>query len=187
MSKEKVAARPLALSLVVLGTLSRLLPHPPNMTAVGAASLFSGARLRGGQALLVPLACMLVTDPILGFVYGFPPFSGVTPFIYAAFLLNVGLGRWLAPTTRPLRIGALALLGSLQFFLLTNFGVWLVGGGHPYPRTPAGLVACYVAALPFFAWTLVADLGYAAVLFGLHAWLSRRVFPAERVGVLAAE
>ena len=77
MSKEKAAARPLALSLVVLGTLSRLLPHPPNMTAVGAASLFSGARLRGWQALLVPLACMLVTDPILGFVYGFRPFSGV--------------------------------------------------------------------------------------------------------------
>ena len=187
MSKEEATGRSLALLLVVLGTLSRLLPHPPNMTAVGAASLFSGARLRGGQALLVPLACMLVTDPILGFVYGFRSFSRVTPFIYAAFLCNVVLGRWLAQTTRLARIGAFALLGSLQFFLLTNFGVWLVGGGHPYPRTLAGLVACYVAALPFFGRTLVGDLGYAAVLFGLHAWLSGRLFPGERVAVLAAE
>ena len=79
------------------------------------------------------------------------------------------------------------MLGSLQFFLLTNLGVWLVGDGHLYPRTPAGLMACYVAALPFFGRTLAADLGYATVLFGLHAWLSRRVFPAERVPVLATE
>lgn len=187
MSKGKTVVRPLAFSLVILGTLSRLLPHPPNMTAVGAASLFSGARLRGWQAFLVPLACMLVTDPVLGLVYGFRPFSGVTPFIYAAFLINVGLGRWLMKTTQPARIGALAFLGSLQFFLLTNLGVWLLAGGHAYPRTLAGLAACYAAALPFFGRTLVADLGYAAVLFGLHAWLSRRVFPAERIAVAAAE
>ena len=187
MSKEKTTVRPMALSLVVLGTVSRLLPHPPNMTAIGAASLFSGARLRGWQAFLVPLACMLVTDPLLGFLYGFRPFSWVTPFIYAAFLINVGLGRWLAHTTQPTRIGALAVFGSLQFFLLSNFGVWLVGDGHVYPSTLAGLTACYVAALPFFGRTLVGDLGYAAVLFGLHAWLSHRVFPAERVTLLAAE
>jgi hypothetical protein len=187
MNKESSAWRPLALSLVILGTLSRLLPHPPNMTAVGAASLFSGARLRRWQAYLVPLACMLLTDPVLGVIYGFRPFSRVTPFVYASFLVNVWLGRRVAGTTRPARIGLYACLGTLQFFLVSNFGVWAMGGGHAYPHTAAGLLACYVAALPFFGRMLVADVGYAAVLFGLHAWLGRRVFTAERVATAAAE
>lgn len=187
MSKEGTAWRPLALSLVILATFSRLLPHPPNMTAVGAASLFSGARLRSWQAYLVPLACMLLTDPFLGFVYGFRPFSQVTPFVYASFLVNVWLGRRLTGTTRPARIGLYACLGTLQFFLVSNFGVWAMGGGHAYPHTLAGLAACYVAALPFFGRMLVADVGYAAVLFGLQAWLSRRVFPAERVAAATME
>ncbi len=185
--KEKLSWRPLALSLVILGALSRFLPHPPNMTVVGAASLFSGARLRGWQAWLVPVACMLATDPILGFVYGFRPFSWVTPFVYAAFLVNVWLGRRLTETTHPVRIGGLAFLGSLQFFLVSNFGVWAMGGGHAYAHTLAGLLTCYVAALPFFGRMLVADLGYTTVLFGLHLWLSRRVFTAERVAAAAVE
>jgi len=181
MNRDKTAVRPLALSLVILGTISRLLPHLPNMTAVGAASLFSGARLRGWQALLVPLVCMLVTDPILGFLYGFQPFSLLTPLIYASFLINVWIGRRLRATESPWRIGGGALAGSVQFFLLTNFGVWLAGGGHSYPHSFAGLVACYAAALPFFGWTVAGDLGYTGILFGVHAWLARRVFPGERV------
>ncbi len=173
--------RPLALSLVLLGTLSRLLPHPPNFTAVGASSLFSGARLRGGRAFLVPLVIMAVTDPILGALHGFRPFSRVTPFIYAAFLVNVLLGYRLRDTTRPGRIAGTALLCSLQFFLVSNFGVWAMGGGHAYPHTLAGLAACYLAALPFLARTALGDLAYSGVLFGVHEWLSRRLSPRERV------
>jgi len=178
--------RPLAFSLVLMGMLSRLLPHVPNVTGVGASSLFSGARLRGWRAFLVPLVIMAVTDPILGALHGFRPFSRVTPFIYVAFLVNVGLGRWLRETTRAWRIGGTAMLCSLQFFLLSNFGVWAMGGGHAFPHTLAGLVTCYVAALPFLARTMLGDLAYSAVLFGTHEWLSRRVSPGERI-VLSAD
>jgi vacuolar-type H+-ATPase subunit I/STV1 len=38
-----------------------------------------------------------------------------------------------------------------------------------------------VAALPFFGWTLLGDMTYGAVFFGLHAWLSRSVAVRERV------
>lgn len=181
--KDQNQLRPLSLSLVLVGVLARVLPHLPNMTSVGATSLFSGARLRGWQAFLVPLVTMALTDPLLGRIYGFKSFSLVTPLIYASFLINVGIGRWLRSTESPGRIGAAALVGSVQFFLLTNFGVWLFGGGHLYPQTPAGLAACYVAALPFFGWTVLGDLGYSGVLFGIHAWLTRRAFRGERVAM----
>jgi len=91
----------------------------------------------------------------------------------------------LRATESPWRIGGAAALGSLQFFVITNFGVWL-GAKFAYAHTLAGLAACYVAAIPFYGRTLASDLLYSAALFGLHAWLSRTVARAERVAVQAA-
>jgi len=67
----------------------------------------------------------------------------------------------------------------VQFFVLTNAGVWLAGG--LYPLTGAGLVSCYVAAIPFFGRTLAAQLLYATLLFGLHAWLGRLLHKKDAV------
>ncbi|HLY17166.1 MAG TPA: DUF6580 family putative transport protein [Bryobacteraceae bacterium] len=168
--------RPLAISLTVLGAVARLLPHPPNFAPVGGMSLYAGARLRGWQALALPLVLMLVTDPLLG------GYSAATPLIYLSFMINVWIGRRLQSTESPWRIGAACLICSAQFFLLSNFGVWL---GGLYPHTLAGLGLCYTAAIPFFGRTLGADILYSAVLFGLHAWLSRTVLTAERVPATA--
>jgi len=175
--------RPAALSLTVLGALARLAPHPPNFAPVGATSLFAGARLPVWQAYLVPLVLMAVTDPIKAAFYGVPAFSKFQIFIYASFLIAVWLGRRLRNTESVSRIAAVTVLNSFQFYLVTNFGSWLWFGG--YPHTAAGLASCYVAAIPFFGWTLASDVLYTAVLFGLYAWLSRTVAPAERVSVAA--
>src|SRR5690242_18741424 len=106
--------RPVALSLSTLGALARLIPHPPNFAPVGAVSLYSGARLPVWQAYLVPLAVMLVTDPILSiFVYHVPAFSRFQFFIYASFLIGVFLGRFLKGTESIGKIGAFTLLNSV--------------------------------------------------------------------------
>jgi Family of unknown function (DUF6580) len=171
--------RPAALSLTVLGAIARLAPHPPNFAPVGATSLFAGARLPRWQAYLVPLALLAVTDPILSPLYGFHAYSWYSLFTYFSFLISVWLGRHLANTESISRIAAVTLLNSVQFFLVTNFGSWLWFQG--YPKTSAGLAACYTAAIPFFGWTLAGDFLYTGVLFGLYAWLSRTVATSERV------
>jgi hypothetical protein len=61
----------------------------------------------------------------------------------------------------------------VQFYLITNFFVWL-HASSVYPHTAAGLLACYVAALPFFGYTVLGDLFYSAVLFGAYALLKRK-------------
>ncbi len=175
--------RPAALSLTVLGAVARLLPHPPNFAPVGATSLFAGARLPRWQAYLVPLALMAVTDPILSSFYGVQPYTRYSIFIYASFLISVWLGRRLRNTESISRIAAVTILNSIQFFLITNFGSWLWFPG--YQHTSAGLASCYVAAIPFFGWTLASDVLYTAVLFGLYAWLSRTVASNERIPVVA--
>jgi hypothetical protein len=64
-----------------------------------------------------------------------------------------------------LRVAAGVIASATSFFLLSNFVVW-VGGGM-YPHSAAGLAACYVAALPFYANDLISTGVLSAVLFGL--------------------
>ncbi|HEX4810781.1 MAG TPA: DUF6580 family putative transport protein [Bryobacteraceae bacterium] len=175
MEQSKTSLQPAALTLIVLAALARLAPHPPNFAPIGAAALFGGARLRGWQAYVVPLLAMLVTDPILNWMYGVHTFSVMTVVIYLCFLVNVVLGRsFLRETNSVQRIAGVAMVGSLQFFLITNFFVWL-GAREFYPLTASGLAACYVAGLPFFARTVLGDLFYSGILFTAYALYSRRV------------
>lgn len=175
--------RPVALSLTFLGAIARLLPHPPNFAPVGATSLFAGARLPVWQAYLVPLILMAVTDPLLNGFYGAPSHSRSQIFIYGSFLIAVWLGRRLRDTENIPRIAAFTVLSSFQFYLLTNFPSWM--WSHRYPHTAAGLSRCYTDAIPFFGWTVASDLLYTAVLFGLHAWLTRTIGARERVAATA--
>jgi len=182
LSVETSKWRPVALSLTVFGAIARLLPHPPNFAPVGATSVFAGARLPGWQAYLIPLALMAVTDPIIYASYGLPFSFRSRLWIYSSFLISVAIGRALRHTESPTRIAGALFLSALQFFLISNFGVWLGRDGTSlYPHTAGGLMTCYIAALPFFGWTLLSDFTYAAAFFGLHAWLSRTVSPVEQV------
>jgi hypothetical protein len=175
---QENSARPLALSLTVLGGMARFAQNL-NFAPVGALSLFAGARLRGWQAYLLPIALMAATDPFRG------GYSFATPFVYASFLINVWIGSRLRNTESPLKIASAALIGSAQFFLLSNFAMWVAPHGL-YGHSFGGLVTCYIAAIPFFRNTLLADVLFTAVVFGLHALLSRMVVRSERVAVQTA-
>ena len=174
MDTKESSFHPWALTLTVAAALVRLVPHPPNFAPIGGLALFGGARLKGWQAYIVPLLAMAVTDPILSHIAGSPAYSALTPIIYLSFMINVLLGRvCLAKTANPSRIVLVALIASTQFFLLTNFAVWL-GAGLFYPRNAAGLITCYVAALPFFGRTILADLFYSGVLFAAYSLITKR-------------
>jgi hypothetical protein len=134
-------------------------------------ALFGGTYLAGKRvAFAIPLLAMFVSDLLIGF-------DGTMPFVYGSFALTVALGLWVRRSDSPYRIGAAALASSVLFFLATNFGVWF--GGVLYPRTLEGLVACYVAAIPFFTKTLAGNALYTAAFFGGFALIRRR-YPTLR-------
>ena len=161
------------LTAVVVAAALRLVPHPPNFTPIGAMALFSGAYLtRRGLAFAVPLAAMLLSDAVLGFHSGMP-------FVYGSVALITFIGSLGLKRVSSFRVVGAALVSSVLFFVVTNFGTWAVSG--MYPLTLAGLAACYVAAIPFFQNTVVGDLFYSAVLFGGFALLERAI-PALRQG-----
>jgi hypothetical protein len=63
------------------------------------------------------------------------------------------------------RLGLLSGGAALFFFVVSNFGVWLTQ--NLYAHDGAGLVACFVAAIPFFPATLVSAGVYSFALFAL--------------------
>lgn len=175
MENTKAGFQPKALTLTVLAALVRLVPHPPNFAPIGAVALFGGAKLRGGQAYVVPLLAMALTDPLRSLVEGgYPAYSWGTLVVYASFLVSVVLGRaFLRNSSNPWKIAGVTLLSSIQFFALTNLATWWAMP-TVYSRSMAGLMECYVAALPFFGRTLLSDFFYTAVLFSAYALLTRR-------------
>ncbi|MEQ1833194.1 MAG: DUF6580 family putative transport protein [Candidatus Eisenbacteria bacterium] len=152
--------------LIVLAAASRLLPHPPNFAPVAAIGLFAGAYTHRKAGWLVPLVALLASDLVLGFYH---PVGMLWNYVAFAACLVLGSGVLRAQRNLP-RIAGAVLASSIVFFALSNFGMWASGY---YPRTWAGLVECYAAAVPFFRNTLASDVLYSAALFGGYALLVR--------------
>lgn len=157
------------LGFIFLGMMSRLLPHPPNFTAINAIALFAICSLGNlGVSLFTIFATMLLND----LVFGFHSSMG---FVYLSFGLIILMGYGLKSKRSLIRTSFLLTLSSLLFFIVTNFGIWLVGS--MYPKTVTGLELCYLAAIPFLANNLMGTFLYGSMLFGWLA-LSERGAPA---------
>ena len=159
----------LGILLIVGAACARLLPHPPNVTPVIAMALVGGIYLDRKIAIIVPLAALFLSDLILGF-------HGVMAYVYGSVLLISLLGIAIQRRKNAVTIVGGSLVGSLLFFLMTNAGVWLQGGGRVYPMTMEGLMLSYTLALPFFRNAVFGDLLFVAVLAGPFE-LSRRFGP----------
>jgi len=180
------APGPVALAgLILIAALTRLLPHPPNFSPVEAIALFGGAYFASrAWAVIVPLAGMFISDLVLGVAMGGTYFEYfATPsfwVVYACIAITCVLGFGLRGKVTAPRVLGYSLAGSVLFFLLSNFGVWLSAQMVPgYPACTTGIVPCYVQAIPFFQWTVLGTLFYSALLFGGFALLRRHV-PALR-------
>lgn len=149
----------LALILIVFGVLGRIfrvhfLPTLHNVEPITLASLFAGAFLGGGYALIVPLAIVALTDMYIGN-------SPILIFTWTAWAV-IGLAGLLLRKSKKekfsfgFKMFGMGILASVFFFLWTNFGVWVITDW--YPRTWQGLVFCYVMGLPFLKMNLMGNL-----------------------------
>ena len=164
--------------LILVALLSRLIPHPGwlNFTAVGGALLYFGAR-RSWREMLAPLAALMATDYVLtAFVYHyrFSTQDYIPTWIW--YVAAMALGQiLLRARTSFVRFGAAVILGPTSFWLISNFPVWL--NGTMYSHDSTGLVACYVAALPFYRNDLISTTIVAGLAFGIPV-LVRRFNPS---------
>jgi len=145
---------------LTLAALLRLLPHPFNITPIASIGLFAGSWCDRRIAWLMPLIPLLIGDLVTGL---YNPLIMV--FVYAGIALSALVGRLFLARKRSLtRFAGAISVNALIFYLLSNFPVWLVF----YPRTLAGLVECYLKAIPYLGYSLLGDSLFVALIFGTH-------------------
>jgi hypothetical protein len=167
-------------ALILTAALSRLMPHFPNVTAVGAMALFGGAYLTNRAfAVILPLISLFLSDLILNnVVYAafndgkFVWFYDGAIWVYGAVALTVLVGTALTNKINSRSVLLASIVCSVVFFLMSNFGVWQ--SGLMYPKTGAGFAACYTAGLPYLLNSLIGDLSFAALLFGGFEYAQKR-------------
>ncbi len=131
---------------------------PYNFTPVESVALFGGAYFTDRRwGFIVPLLAMFLADSVLGL-------HALIPVVYGCIALTVVLGFSLRDRMDGKRVLLLSLASASMFFIVTNFFVWLTSG--MYALTTNGLLNCYIAAIPFFKWTLAGTLVWSAILFG---------------------
>ncbi|MFO0950339.1 MAG: DUF6580 family putative transport protein [Isosphaeraceae bacterium] len=167
-----------ALSLIAVGLLSRLLPHPPNAVALGAVALYAGARLPRRWAVAVPLLILLGSDALLDTWNGYPFDLASRSATYLTFAAIALVSSAVQGRVGVAGRAGMSVAASTAFYVVSNFAVWAEGSGWSMPATFDGLIACYTVALPFYSNSLAADLIGTGVLFGLDAafaWFGRRI------------
>ncbi|MGZ3721611.1 MAG: DUF6580 family putative transport protein [Bdellovibrionales bacterium] len=143
--------------LLVVGVVSRWMPHPPNFSAFLAIALFAGFVLPLPLAMIAPIAAVFLGDLFLGF-------HDLMWVVYLSLLPLTLLGRQMPQLKKQpvtwLSWGLSGFLASVFFFVTTNLAVWWSSG--MYPHTQEGLVSCFVLAIPFFHNSVLATWIYLA-------------------------
>lgn len=168
------------LLLIILGILLRLLPHPPNFAPITALGLFGGVYLQKKYAFILPLTALLISDLVIGF------YGTMMLFVYGSFILSGLIGLWVKKHKTVTNVFLASLLSSILFYLITNFGVWLMSHSY-YTKDLTGLLQSYILAIPFFRNTLLGDLFYAGLFFGsleFSKLLAKRFLPPKLLTLL---
>ncbi len=139
--------------------------HPFNFIPVFSCSLFFGAS-RPKREYPIPILALVGVDIFLTtHRYGFAVTGDqAAAWMWYLAVMILGAGMLRDSISTPRVIGA-SLMASVSFFLASNFTVWAAWG--MYPKTWSGLGACYVAALPFFRNSIVSELAFSVLIFGI--------------------
>ena len=144
------------IGVIILLVMFRFVPHPPNVTPIAAMALFSGVAFSNRVlAYLVPLIAMLISDFVIGF-------HDTVWYVYASVAIAVLIGSEIKQLSL-LRVGVAAIIASIIFFITTNFGAWL--HHDMYTQNANGLLQAYIAGLPFFRNSLIANLIFSYLMF----------------------
>jgi hypothetical protein len=144
-------------TLLLLAVMSRMWSHMWNFTLVGGVFLFAGAYFKDRKiAVALMLSVMLISDYFIGF-------HSQMPAVYLGYLVVVGIGFLLNTDSIRSKVLGYSFVGTLSFYVITNFAVWFEG--QLYPMSLAGLIDCYVMALPFYRNQLLSDLMSSLLIF----------------------
>lgn len=137
--------------VLLILSASRFIPHPPNFTSLIALSFYIPF-IFGLKFIPIIILSLAFTDFIIGF-------HSTILFTWGSVILIGIISKYFGKTIVTRIIGAVG--GALIFFIVSNFGVWVLG--H-YGYSLQGFINCYIMAIPFFGQTLIATILYSLVI-----------------------
>ena len=149
----------LFLSVVVLA--ARLIPHAPNFSPLASVILFGGVYITNKKYLILPFIALFISDIFLGF-YSWQ----IMLSVYGSLAVIMLLGQVVVKHKNVINIISSSLLAGIIFFAVTNFSVWYFGNW--YTADLSGLITSYTMAIPFFKNTIMSNLFYSGILFGVY-------------------
>src|SRR5438067_7088218 len=157
--------------IIVLATLTRFIPHAWNFSPVYGALLFGGANMKRRDSIWFSALTLGASDIVLTkYIYHFN--LGWGELIQMAAFVSIAMIGWILKNHFSIvRLGFACLAAPLAFYLISDFGVWLEF--NSYPHTWNGLLACYVAAIPFQGRITASTVLFAVILFGgqqVYVW-----------------
>ena len=182
---KKVQPNLIIAAIIVVGFLIGILSRfteIPNFTALGAIALFSGAYFaKKKMSFAFPLLLLFVSNFILMMANGMDVsyfFYKAMIFVFAGYALIIALGRVISKNRNPLFIAGASIAGSVIFFLVSNFGVWITHTGTLPTNT---LMQVYIDGLPFLRPMLISDFAANAVFFTAAYFLIERNYTLATV------
>lgn len=141
--------------IILLVAFSRLIPHWPNITAVGASAFWAAYAWPNRKfSWALPLLAVILTDAILGF-------HDQILWVYGSILFTSIVIQTVGMKFSPGLLLKGSLFSSLVFFLVTNFGVWF--SGSLYSAGIKGLMNSYIAGAPYALNDFIGTLLYGSI------------------------
>ena len=163
------------IGLILILALARLIPHPPNFTPIIAVAIMSGYFFKNiNLSFLTLVVAMLIGDLFIGFYENMI-------FVYASLLLITFVFYKISKKINFKSLFIYGFIGSLIFFIISNFGVWALGSPGVYDivyeKNLNGLVECYILAIPFFGNTFLSTVIFAYPAIFIYKSLAARASP----------
>jgi len=160
---------------IIVAVLTRFIPHPWDFSPVYGALLFGGANMKKRDSIWFSALTLGASDVVLTrFIYHLN--LGWGELIHMAAFVSIAMIGWiLKKHFSVVRLGFACLAAPLSFYLISDFGVWL--GYGSYPHTWNGLLACYIAAIPYQGRITASTALFAVLLFGaqqIYLWQANR-------------
>ena len=162
----------LPIMLILILSFSRLIPHPPNFTQIIAVAIMSSYFFKNIYlSFATLLVSMLLTDAFISF------YNNMF-FVYLSLLLIVFIFHKIGEKMNFKNLFIYGFIGSLIFFIISNFGVWALGSPEvrdiAYAKNLNGLVECYILAIPFFGNTFLSTVIFAYPAIFVYKTLTAR-------------
>ena len=157
----------ISIGIFLVLAASRFIPHPPNFTSLLALGFYIPL-IFGRKFIFAILVSFLITDLIIGF-------HNIIFFTWGSIVI-IGLIANLFAKSFILRITG-ALIGAIIFFVVTNFGVWSLGG---YGYSLEGLLKAYTLAIPFFTYSILSTTIYSFIIEILYL-INKKYFSRRKL------